>query len=138
MARVKDRRAMIAGMSPELREGRYVFASLPAGQPNTELMSASLGTFAEAEGLSLILPEDTARAAGFDVDVVMRQITLSVFSDLEGVGLTAAVSTALADANIPANVVAAFHHDHVFVPADLAEAAMAALRDLQQAAQDEG
>ena len=55
---------------------------------------------------------------------MFRRITLGVRSSLEAVGLTAAVAAALTDAGISANVVAAFHHDHVFVPADRAEAAL--------------
>ena len=51
-----------------------------------------------------------------------------LFSDLEGVGLTAAVSTTLADANISCNVIAATHHDHIFVPEDRCEEAIARLR----------
>jgi hypothetical protein len=61
----------------------------------------------------------------------MRQITLRVHSALDGVGLTAAVASALSDAGIPCNMVAAFHHDHVFVPSSLAAAALDALRKLQ-------
>jgi hypothetical protein len=58
----------------------------------------------------------------------MRRITLTVHSALDGIGLTAAVSAELTAAGIPCNVVAALHHDHVFVPAAQAEAALAALR----------
>ena len=47
-------------------------------------------------------------------------ITLGVESPLTAVGLTAAVSTALAEAGIACNVVAAMRHDHVFVPFDRA------------------
>ena len=47
------------------------------------------------------------------------------------VGLTAAVAVALADAGIACNVVAAVHHDHLFVPVESADAALAALRALQ-------
>ena len=65
----------------------------------------------------------------------MKQITLMVFSSLEGVGLTAAVAKALAKEEIPANVVAATQHDHVFVPAKMAEDAIDALRRLQAKAQ---
>jgi hypothetical protein len=54
---------------------------------------------------------------------------------LDGVGLTGAVASALSDAAIPCNVVAAFHHDHLFVPADLAEAALHVLLDVQAEAQ---
>jgi uncharacterized protein len=46
----------------------------------------------------------------------MRQITLQVFSALEGVGLTAAVAGVPADHGFACNMVAACHHDHAFVP----------------------
>jgi len=54
-----------------------------------------------------------------------------VASDLNDVGLTAAVAAALADAGIACNVVAAVHHDHLFVPVEAADAALATLRALQ-------
>jgi hypothetical protein len=62
---------------------------------------------------------------------VFRRIALGVQSSLEAVGLTAAVAGALARQGISANMVAAFHHDHVFVPADRAEEALACLLDLR-------
>jgi hypothetical protein len=43
------------------------------------------------------------------------------------VGLTAAVATALARENISCNVVAAYHHDHLFVAQTDAERALGAL-----------
>jgi hypothetical protein len=61
---------------------------------------------------------------------VFRCITLSVHSSLDAVGLTAVVATQLAAHNISANVIAAFYHDHVFVPAPHADAALAALQAL--------
>ena len=57
-------------------------------------------------------------------------ITLEVRSALDAVGLTAAVSRALADAAISANVVAGVHHDHVFVPHDETDAAVGVLSAL--------
>lgn len=126
---VKDGAAMIAGMQPDLQPGTFVFVT--TSKPDLALMDAALASFREAEGISYVVTEDAARVAGHGVDAPMRQITLNVYSDLEGVGLTAAVSTALADVAIPANVIAAYHHDHVFVPADKAEAAMCALLNLQ-------
>lgn len=47
-------------------------------------------------------------------------------------GLTAAVSRALADAGLSCNVVAGFHHDHLFVPYEDAEHAVEILRRLAQ------
>ena len=80
--------------------------------------------FREPEGVSVIIP------ASEGADLVMAQITLNVHSALDGVGLTAAVSGALAEAGIPCNIVAAHHHDHVFVPEKDAPAALETLRDL--------
>jgi hypothetical protein len=57
-------------------------------------------------------------------------LTLTVWSSLEAVGLTAAFSRALADADIPCNVLAGYHHDHLLVPVDRADEAIAALRTL--------
>jgi hypothetical protein len=45
--------------------------------------------------------------------------------------LTAAVSGELARQNIPCNMVAAYHHDHVFVPSAMAERALQALSAMQ-------
>lgn len=83
--------------------------------------------------MSLILSVDVARQAGLPVDQPMRCITLKVFSSLEGVGLTAAVSRVLAENGIACNMVSAFHHDHVFVPEADAEQAVNLLKDLQSA-----
>ena len=44
--------------------------------------------FAEDEGLSLILPKSEADRLGLSYETPMKQITLMVFSSLEGVGLT--------------------------------------------------
>lgn len=51
-------------------------------------------------------------------------------SALEAVGLTAAVALALTDAGISCNVVAGFHHDHLFVPFGRAAEAVAVLEAL--------
>ena len=43
-------------------------------------------------------------------------VSLRIHSALAAVGLTAAVARCLADAGLSCNVVAGFHHDHLFVP----------------------
>ena len=127
---------MVAGMSPVLRDGEFVFATLAEGI-EIDLSLHPLAWFREAEGVTVILDRASAAGAGFDVGLPMRQITLEVHSALDGVGLTAAVASALAGAGIPCNVVAAFHHDHVFVPTAMAETALAVLRALQDEARSQ-
>ena len=130
MRAVRETKAMIAGMAPVLRPGRFVFVT-GAGE---NLAPQALASFREAEGLSLILAEETARAQGFDTAMAMACITLTVHSALDGIGLTAAVAGALTQAGIPCNMVAAFHHDHVFVPVERAEEAVAVLQAAAEAA----
>lgn len=62
-----------------------------------------------------------------------RLITLTVHSALDAVGFLAAVTARLAETGISVNAVSAFHHDHLFVPADRAEDAMAVLREISAA-----
>ncbi len=123
---VRDTKAMISGMNPVLDGTVYHFCVVG----DAALVPQALATFNEDEGLSLILSEGVARAHGLPMDLPMRRITLTVHSALDGVGLTSAVATALAEAGIPCNMVAAYHHDHAFVPADRADEALRLLRDL--------
>ncbi len=129
MAVVSALQAMLAEMTPVLAEGRWCFCSLPTHQA-APLVTDALALFREAEGMSLILP-----AALAPDGQPMRQITLSVYSALDGVGLTAAVAGALAAEGIACNMVAAFHHDHAFVPETQAQAALDCLLRLQASAQ---
>ena len=89
-----------------------------------------IATFVEAEGLTLVLKKDLAQAASLKFEGTFRQITLTVHSSLEAVGLTAAVSAKLAAYGISANVLAAYYHDHIFVPSAKAEQALLALQEL--------
>jgi len=123
--RVRDTAAMIAQMAPQLRPGRWTFVCVdPAGAEAAALRDRALAAISEPEGLSLILAEAEARAAGLPVDLPMAHILLRVTSALDGVGLTAAVAGVLADADIPCNVVAGHRHDHLFVPVAQAHRAL--------------
>ncbi len=126
---------MLTGMTPEPVPGVVHFCKLAYGDPRAgELAAAALCTFREREDLTLILPEAAAQEAGLAGDQPMAQITLGVYSSLEGVGLTAAVASALAEAGIACNMVAAHHHDHAFVPASRVDEAVALLQKLSNAA----
>lgn len=124
-----DVRDLLKNLQPILHDGTYVFCSVPAGfDPMT---IEAIGLFREAEGDTAIVEERLAAAHGLTPLYRAAWITLTVNSDLNDVGMTAAVAQVLADAGISCNVVAAIHHDHVFVPVDRAAAAIDALRRLQ-------
>ncbi|MFN2289231.1 MAG: ACT domain-containing protein [Chromatocurvus sp.] len=122
MQPITDLKQLLACMQPELNPGRYAFVALPEGYDlDYSLVVASIR---EAEGLSLILPQQIARDLGLPIAFTAAWITLKIYSDLAAVGLTAAFATELAEADISCNVVAGVHHDHLFVPVDQAQQAM--------------
>lgn len=125
----KDLRVLLSNLRPELHPGRYVYAAAPGGVVPDGVVPVV--TVLEGEGLTLVLPEADAAAAGLTAaDYPAAWITLRVHSALAAVGLTAAVSLALTDAGISCNVVAGLHHDHLFVPYDRADEAVAVLEAL--------
>ncbi|PMG78499.1 transporter [Shewanella sp. 10N.286.51.B7] len=119
---------LLADMSPELQAGEFVFCSVN-GQIADYAHLEPLCCFKEQEGLTLVLTVEAAIQGYLAFDVRFKQITLSVHSSLEAVGLTAAISHKLTDYGISANVIAAYYHDHIFVPADKASLAMQALKE---------
>jgi hypothetical protein len=126
MQAIRDLDQLLAHMHPMLNPGRYAFVALPDDvtlDPRRVVASVR-----EAEGLSAILLLQDALGLGLPVAFEAAWITLAVHSHLAAVGLTAAVSRALADAGISCNVVAGLHHDHLFVPFDQAPQALDALR----------
>ena len=130
MKPVSELAELLKTMDPVLNPGTFVFASIKhrtAIQP--ELIVASIN---EPEGLSVVMREADAEKSGLNPLFRCAWITLSVNSDLEAVGLTAAFATAFANAGISCNVIAGSYHDHIFVPVDKAEHAMSELRRLQK------
>ena len=95
-------------------------------------MPHALASFREKEGMTLVIPRMKATEVQHSSGPMAR-ITLAVHSSLEAVGLTAAVSRTLANDGISANMIAAYHHDHVFVPLALADRAMNCLHGLSRA-----
>ena len=112
--------ALLAGLEPLLRPGRYVFATVPLDAP---VPAAAVATFVEDEGRTLVLPDRAADRLGLAAEYPCAWITLRVSSQLAGVGLLARVTAALAGGGISVNPVSAVHHDHLFVPYDSAAAA---------------
>ena len=110
----RDLARLLSTLAPTLSQERYTFetADCPQMEANT------FALVREEEGLTVVRVSSSGGWA---------RISLGVHSSLEEVGLTAVLSQALADAGISANIVAALHHDHIFVPWDRREEAMRAL-----------
>ncbi len=124
-----DLRTLLDSMRPELAPAHYVFATLP---PNETLPTNldSVMRFREREGTTLILEEHVAHEHGIAFTFRSRMITLDIHSSLDAVGFLAFISARLAAAGLAVNPVSGYFHDHLFVPADRAEEAMAILNQI--------
>ena len=124
----RDLTILLRTMEPVLHPAPYGYA-VWAGDG---LPFAPFATVMEAEGLTVVALLAEMRAAGMTSEPWAR-ISLTVASDLAAVGLTAAFATALGNEGISCNVIAGFHHDHLFVQWDRRGDAMAALQRLSDA-----
>lgn len=123
-----DLQVLLRGMEPVLADVPYGIAVWTGGA----LTLRPFATVAEDEGLSVVADLAEMQAAGM-VSQPWARISLTIHSDLAAVGLTAALSAALTAEGISANVIAGFHHDHVFVPWDRRHDALAALWEVSRA-----
>lgn len=120
-----DLALMLAGLEVVRRPGTFVYIAAAPGTPSPPGAVAMLD---EGDAMSYIVPMDSPVAVNPQFPAAW--LTLTVHSSLDAVGLTAAVATALAAHSIPANVLAGYHHDHVLVPVDRADDAIAVLLGL--------
>lgn len=126
---ISDLALLLRSLEPVLNPGVFVFTSIrDAAEVEAGMIIASIR---EPEGLSVVVREEDAREKDLPILFRAAWITLTVTSDLQAVGLTAAFASALGSEGISCNVVAGAYHDHIFVPVDRAERAMLALRKLQ-------
>ena len=110
-----------------------MFCCLPEVDFNSPLSPFAI--IRETEGWTVITERSNAEKMGWEYSGVFCCITLEVHSSLEAVGLTAVVSATLAERGISANVVAGFHHDHIFVPQNRANEAVELLNSIESSAQ---
>lgn len=115
-------------LNPILNKGIFVFSSMD----DSIIIPASdiLMSFKEAEGTTIILKKQIADHHQLQYNYIASWITLGITTSLSMIGLTAKFSTALANAGISCNVIAAYHHDHIFVDSGHATEAMNILTDL--------
>ena len=128
MSGERDLDRLLAGMRPALRPGGWLFCRV--AEPTPAELGAALATFREDEGTTLVLAEEEAARRGLAGEFRSAWIALEIHSDLAAVGFLARVAAALAAAGIPSNAISAFHHDHLFVPYDERERALAVLEAL--------
>jgi uncharacterized protein len=121
-----DLARMLASLDVEQQPGLFTFVT--GDWPG--LRNRAKATIHEAEGPTHVVTVADAIEVGAPVEFVAVWLTLTVWSSLESVGLTASFATALAEAGVPCNVIAGYHHDHLLVPADDADEAIRVLRKL--------
>lgn len=119
---------LITNMSPVVHPEEYVFVSLK----NPDIISRDdrICEFREKEGTSLIIKKQKADELNITYQYICSWITLEVNSSLQAVGFTAAFSSELAKHNLSCNVIAGYHHDHIFVETKNAQKAMTILTEL--------
>ena len=127
----RDLDALLRHMKPKLRPGVFVFCTIAANESIPAAFNPLL-TFREQEGMTLVVPREEAEAAGLSHAFASRLITLTVHSALDAVGFLSAITARLAEAGISVNAVSAFHHDHLFVPVNRADEAMALLQNMSE------
>lgn len=118
---------LLARLSVRRRPGRYCLLSdvpVPAG-------TSVAATIVEDEGITTVMSVTDAERLGARPEFVAAWLTVEVRSALDAVGLTARLATALASENIACNVLAGYHHDHLLVPFEMADRAVAVLEALR-------
>ena len=122
-----DLETMLAGLTVELRPGRYTMVSLDDPVP---LGAGVEALIIEAEGITAVTTVELATERGWYHDFEAAWLTLQVHSSLEAVGPTGAVAATLAERCIACNVLAGYFHDHLLFPRSRAEEAVAGLESL--------
>ena len=108
-----DLKQLLKLLKPKLNTGDFVFCVV--NDLTNINRSDIIMSFREEEGNTIIIKKELADSLNFSYSFTAAWITLTVYSSLNAVGLTASFSKALAEKGISCNVVAAFYHDHIFV-----------------------
>ena len=136
MAGESDLERLLDRMEPALMEGKFYFATVDESQLLTlsGYLDGILSVFREKEGLGIVFSESLkdvmARLTGKEIIGPFALISLTVHSNLYAIGLLAKVTDVLAKEGISVNAISAYYHDHLFVPYERKEDAMAALAKL--------
>jgi len=124
----RDLAVLLANLSVSVRAGRFTVVSIAN---SVDLGNGVEAVLREAEGFTVVATVEAATRNGWRVGFEAAWLTLDVHSALDGVGLTAAVATALAERGISCNMLAGHYHDHILVQADRVGEAVRCLEALR-------
>lgn len=125
----RDLAAILAALTVARRDGTWVVCEVdPRHVPDLDLVSALV---VEDEATTVVVGEQDAVRLGLVPRFRAAWLTVEVATALDGVGLTAVLAGALAEHGLPCNVLAGSRHDHLLVPVERADEALAALRSLR-------
>jgi uncharacterized protein len=121
-----DLATLLKSLRPVLDTEPFGYATVA----DTSGISNVFATVREAEGLTVVAPLTALQHVPHQGP--FARISLTVHSSLAAVGLTAALSAALAKRAISANVIAGYYHDHIFVAWNDRNNALQAILDLSK------
>ena len=121
---------LLKNIDPEINLGEYVFCSV-YNLKNINFKDIVV-YIKEKEGFTLVMEKNKAISLGLDFEFISSWITLNVHSSLNAVGFNSIISNSLSKNNISCNVIAGFHHDHLFVSLNNAKRAISILKNLSR------
>ena len=113
---------ILKNLNPRLNPDDYIFTIV--NSLDSIDINEILAYIRESEGISLIMKKSVADFLQVPYFGVWSWITLDVHSSLDAVGLTSVVSNAFSEIGLSCNIVAGYHHDHIFIQKEMAEKAM--------------
>jgi hypothetical protein len=116
---------ILEGLEVRQRDGVFVFATIPAGQPLPDVPLSAM--VSEASGTTLLLTLEAAEEAGLPFEYPAAWLSLTMHISLSSIGVSASIATAMAMKGVPCNVLSGFHHDHLLVPYEMVDEAMAVI-----------
>ena len=130
MAGETDLSTLLTQLTPEIDAQPYGFCSVSQQRFSQLPVRAVKGFYRETEGITIIVDMQDVKIYGLQAEGPFACITCKVHSSLDAVGMTAAMTDALTRADISANIIAGFYHDHIYVPWDKAQRAHQVLLEL--------
>ncbi|MFH0737932.1 MAG: ACT domain-containing protein [Candidatus Micrarchaeota archaeon] len=124
-------------LEPKPAKNRYFFAIVDESQlmALSGMLDSVVAILREDEGLTVVFSEDIKD----DIEGLSEKpaigpfalISMAAETDLNAVGILAKITAALAKEKVAVNPFSGYLHDHIFVPSDKKDAAMATLKALE-------